>query len=127
MKKLFSLFLILILFAGVANASAAEKATVAVLVSGDFGDEIRNNIVQALSKRTDIAIVDSSGDYTVSVVSNQVRWPGGRTSGIVPISCVVLTSKGSGGHWLVIGDSLDLSIACDKIIGLVNSKIPKGS
>ena len=124
-KKSFFVFLILVLFAGIVSASAGEKVNIAFLVSGDFGEEIKNNIVKALMQRGDVVIVDSSGDYTVSVVSNQVRWPGGRPSGIVPISFVVLASKGPGGHWLVIGDSQNLGIACDKIVGLINSEVLK--
>ncbi len=105
------------------QAFADQRIHVSVKVSGDFGSEIENNIIRELQKLGNVAITDEKPEYTISIVSSQVKWEGGGASTIVPISVVVRAADGSIGHWLVMGNSRNLSEACEKVVATINKNI----
>jgi hypothetical protein len=124
MKKLI-LIVVLILLTGIGAVYgfADQKIYVKTVVSGDFRNEIRNSIVRGLQKSGDVVSRDTDPDFIISIVATHVKWDEGGTSTIVPISCVVKAADGSVGHWLVIGNSRDISEACSKIVNIIDTHI----
>lgn len=116
-------YVLIFTFAATLFAYGDKEIYVRMVISGDFSDDIMESVTEKISSIKGVSIRNNDPDYTISVISNQVRWSDGSISTIVPISYIVKSSSGKIWHWMVIGNSNDLNIACSKIVDVINDSI----